>query len=70
MLITTSNLKRSTHERHFWILSHVQSKGFTDREIRESMEAALEQTVPAAFKDRYDTYAEYQEALHDFLNGL
>ena len=45
-------------------------KGYTDREIRESMEAALEQTVPAAFKDRYDTYAEYQEALHDFLNGL
>ena len=45
-------------------------KGFTDREIRESMESALTQEVPASFKDRYDTYAEYQEALHDFLNGI
>jgi hypothetical protein len=26
--------------------------------------------VPASFKDRYDTYEEYKEALHDFLNGL
>jgi hypothetical protein len=34
------------------------------------MEAALTQEVPASFKDRYDTYEEYKEALHDFLNGL
>ena len=45
-------------------------KGYTDREIRESMEAALEQTVPAAFKDRYSTYEEYLEAISDFMNGL
>ena len=45
-------------------------QGYTDREIRESMESALTQEVPAQFKDRYETYAEYQEALHDFLNGI
>ncbi len=45
-------------------------KGYTDREIRESMESALTQEVPSSFKDRYETYAEYQEALHDFLNGI
>ena len=45
-------------------------KGYTDREIRESIEASLTQEVPQHFKDRYETYAEYQEALHDFLNGI
>jgi hypothetical protein len=26
--------------------------------------------VPASMKDRYSTYEEYQEAMHDFLNGI
>ena len=47
-----------------------EQKGYTEREIRESMESCLTQEVPQAFKDRYETYAEYQEALHDFLNGI
>ena len=47
-----------------------EQKGYTDREIRESMESALTQEVPAQFKDRYETYAEYQEAISDFMNGL
>tara|TARA_B100000029_G_scaffold144674_1_gene139870 strand:+ start:184 stop:360 length:177 start_codon:yes stop_codon:yes gene_type:complete len=47
-----------------------EQKGYTEREIRQSMEAAISQEVPAQFKDRYETYAEYQEALHDFLNGI
>jgi len=45
-------------------------KGYTDREIRESMESALTQEVPASFKDRYSTYEEYLEAISDFMNGL
>ena len=45
-------------------------KGYTDREISESMESAISQEVPQHFKDRYDTYAEYQEAISDFMNGL
>ncbi len=45
-------------------------KGYTDREIREGMESALEQTVPSAFKDRYSTYEEYLEAISDFMNGI
>ena len=47
-----------------------EQKGYTEREIRQSMEAAISQEEPAQFKDRYETYAEYQEALHDFLNGI
>ena len=47
-----------------------EQKGYTEREIRQSMESCLTQEVPQAFKDRYETYAEYQEALHDFLNGI
>jgi hypothetical protein len=26
--------------------------------------------VPASMKERFATYEEYQEALHDFLNGI
>ena len=45
-------------------------KGYDMSDLSGAMEAAISQEVPAAFKDRYSTYAEYQEALHDFLNGI
>ena len=45
-----------------------EQKGYTDREIRESMESALTQEVPSQFKDRYSTYEEYLEAISDFMN--
>ena len=47
-----------------------EQKGYTDREIRESMESALTHEVPSQFKDRYSTYEEYLEAISDFMNGL
>ena len=47
-----------------------EQKGYTDREIRESMESALTQEVPSQFEDRYSTYEEYLEAISDFMNGL
>jgi len=45
-------------------------KGYDMSDLSGAMEAAISQEVPAAFKDRYSTYAEYQEAIHDFLNGI
>jgi hypothetical protein len=32
--------------------------------------AKFDGKVPARFADRFKTYAEYQEAMADFLNGL
>lgn len=32
--------------------------------------AKFDGKVPARFADRFATYAEYQEAMADFLNGL
>ena len=48
----------------------IAQKGYDMSDLSGAMEAAISQEVPAAFKDRYSTYAEYQEALHDFLNGI
>jgi len=45
-------------------------KGYTAREIRESCQKHLKREVPDQFKDRYSTYAEYMEAIHDYMNGL
>ena len=45
-------------------------KGYDMSDLSGAMEAAISQEVPAAFKDRYSTYAEYSDALHEFLNGL
>ena len=45
-------------------------KGYDMSDLSGAMEAAISQEVPAAFKDRYSTYEEYSEAIHEFLNGL
>jgi len=45
-------------------------KGYTASEIRESCQKHLKREVPDSFKDRYSTYAEYMEAIHDYMNGL
>ena len=44
-------------------------KGYTVSEIRESQKPTVKE-VPQAFRDRYDTYEEYESAIHDFMNGI
>jgi hypothetical protein len=44
---------------------YIESKGFT---VKECYRPAKKQ-VPAHLQDRYSSYEEYQEAIHDFLNG-
>ena len=48
----------------------ISQKGYTMSDISVAMESAISQEVPDAFKDRYSTYEEYRDALHDFLNGI
>ena len=48
----------------------LSQKGYNMHDLSGAMEAAISQEVPAAFKDRYSTYAEYSDAIHEFLNGL
>ena len=48
----------------------LSQKGYNMHDLSGAMEAAISQEVPAAFKDRYSTYEEYSEAIHEFLNGL
>ena len=43
-------------------------KGYTLSEIRQIV-ALADKRVPAHLRDRYDTYEEYVDAIHDFLNG-
>ena len=52
-------------------IAHLQQKGYTEREIRQSMTPAP-QVVPAWYLERYPdaTWESYQDALHDYLNGM
>jgi hypothetical protein len=47
---------------------YLVQKGYTLAEIRQAPKV-VDKRVPARFRDRYDTYEEYQEAVADFLNG-
>lgn len=49
-----------------YITDYIESKGFT---VQECYKPAKKE-VPANMRHRYSTYEEYEEALHDFLNGL
>ena len=49
-----------------YITDYIESKGFTVAECNRP----AKKEVPANMRDRYSSYEEYQEALHDFLNGL
>ena len=40
------------------------------RDLPKATPARFDGKVPARFADRFATYAEYQEAMADFLNGL
>ena len=44
---------------------YIQSKGYTVAECRKP----AKREVPSHLQDRYSSYEEYQEAIHDFLNG-
>jgi len=44
---------------------YIESKGYT---VAECYRPAKKE-VPDNMRDRYSSYEEYQEALHDFLNG-
>ena len=41
------------------------AKGYSVRELH-----ATKNTHSQEYPDRYDTYEEYLEALHDYLNGM
>ena len=45
----------------------LSQKGYTVKEVRV---VSNQNQVPKQFQDRYSTYAEYTDAMHDFLNGL
>lgn len=49
---------------------YVTEKGYTLRECNRPSKSSINREVPAQFKDRFATYEEYQEAIHEFLNGL
>lgn len=49
--------------------THFAQKGYTMREIRQDAKPAPRE-VPAHLRDRYSSYEAYQEALHEFLNGM
>ena len=44
-------------------------KGYTLNEVRSDSKTVTRE-VPLAFRDRYNTYAEYESAIHDYMNGL
>ena len=44
-------------------------KGYTVSEIWQTATPA-DKRVPAHLRDRYPTYEAYQDAIHDFLNGI
>ena len=49
-----------------YLTDYIESKGYTVQECRRP----AKKEVPANMRDRYSTYEEYEEALHDFLNGM
>ena len=49
-----------------YLTDYIESKGYTVQECRRP----AKKEVPASMRDRYSSYEEYEEALHDFLNGM
>ena len=49
-----------------YLTDYIESKGYTVKECRRP----AKKEVPANMRHRYSTYEEYEEALHDFLNGM
>jgi len=47
----------------------LSQKGYTLNEVRSDSKTVTRE-VPLAFRDRYNTYAEYESAIHDYMNGL
>jgi hypothetical protein len=46
---------------------YIEQKGYT---VKECYKPAAESSYPRTIYGRtFDTYEEYQEAIHDFLNG-
>lgn len=48
---------------------YILQKGYTLRECYRPSQSALKREVPDNMKDRYATYEEYENAIHEFLNG-
>ena len=48
--------------------TYLVQKGYSLSEIGEAAPVA-DKRVPAHLRDRYSTYEEYREALHDWMNG-
>ena len=59
------------YNEHMSIITEFYSglldKGYTEREIRESCKRHQQRVAPDWFNG---TYAEYLDAMHDYLNGL
>ena len=68
--LTISSLRSPTFYSRIIMKNHltdyIESKGYTVQECYRP----IKKEVPDNMKHRYSTYEEYQEALHDFLNGM
>ena len=61
-LITEPFLSKMSNVYH----DYIKEKGYT---VKECYRPAKKE-VPDHLKHRYSSYEEYQEALHDYLNGM
>jgi hypothetical protein len=48
-------------------VANLMAKGFSEAELRRPV---ARREVPANMKHLYATYAEYEAAIHEMLNGL
>jgi hypothetical protein len=57
---------KTTTMQNNYLTDYIESKGYT---VRECYRPAKKE-VPVNMRDRYSSYEEYKEALHEFLNGM
>ena len=48
-------------------VQHLMQKGYTVAELRRPVARPV---VPEHLRDLYSSYAEYEEAIHEMLNGM
>ena len=62
-ILMTDKLMEQTNN---YLEEYGVAKGYSVRELRQKKVT----TIPDNMKDRYKTFEEYSDAIHDFLNGL
>jgi hypothetical protein len=56
---------KMTHSNPY--VANLMQKGYTEAELRKPV---ARKEVPANMKHMYATYAEYEAAIHEMLNGM